>query len=168
MRRFDFSETRRRPFLLARLLPPVLAAPVLAALLLFGVSEFHPLVHQGLDPAADSGSHSDRHPETIHFDRDSVVVPCLVCLFGFRTHSHKIETTDAITRPRARELLAAATSYSGLAELSYRLPLSRAPPFPWQLVARVEPSPRLLGPFRPDQKTVLDSPLPAPARSFDY
>ncbi len=117
MRRSGLNES----LLVARLLTPVLAVS-----LLFGALDLHSLLHQGQALAA--GAHGEHHPEPAHLDHGSVDVPCLACLFGLKSQSRPTATPGAITRPQMQTRIAAAESSIDVAELSYRLPLSRAPP----------------------------------------
>ncbi len=120
MRRLGVSERAWRAHL-ARLLTPILAVS-----LLFGALDLHSLLHQGQGLAV--GPHGEDHPEPAHLDHGSIDVPCLACLFGLKSQSRPTETPGAITRPQAQTRLANAESSNDVAELSYRLPLSRAPP----------------------------------------
>ncbi len=121
MVRSGFSESPQRFLFSARSLIPLLAAG-----LLFGVSDLHSLLHHGL--VAEAGSHAGHDPEPVHIDHGSVDVPCPACLFGLKNQSRPSEAPGAISRPEPRGRLAAAKFSSGVAELSYCLPLGRAPP----------------------------------------
>ncbi len=122
MRRFGLSEGTWRA-ILARTL-----TPILATCLLFAALDLHSLLHQGPGLTAGAGHHDQHHPEPARLDHGSVDVPCLACLFGLKSQSRPAEAPGAITRPAAHSPLAVVTISSGVADLSYRLPLSRAPP----------------------------------------
>ncbi len=122
MRRPDLNEQARRTAL------AMMLAPVLAACLLFAALDLHALLHEGQGLDAGAGPHGESHPEPAHLDHDSVDLPCPACLFGLKNHGRPSETPGAVASPQARTLLAQAQVVSGVADLSYRLPLSRAPP----------------------------------------
>ncbi len=105
-----------------------LLAPVLATCLLFGALDLHSLLHQGQGLDTGTESHGGDHPEPAHLDHGSVDVPCPACLFGLKSQSRPAQAPGTLDRPQARGRLATATISYGVAELSYRLPLSRAPP----------------------------------------
>ena len=106
---------------LARLLMPLLVLGLLS-----GAGDLHSLLHQAY-PAGDAGAQDEHHPEPAHLDHGSVDVPCLACLFGLKSQSRP-EAPGAIAGPRAQGRLAATAKSFEVAELSYGLPLSRAPP----------------------------------------
>lgn len=117
MRRSGFSESFRLKLLILGL----------AIGLLSGTFDLHSLLHQRQD-LADVGSHHEPHPEPDHFDHGAIDVPCFACLFGLKSQSRLAEAPGAITQPDVRGRLAVAWIAFEIAELSYRLPLSRAPP----------------------------------------
>ncbi len=114
------------PALLARLLTPVLTAGLLTAAV-----NPHSLLHQSQSyqgQEVDPGMHGGRHPAPAHLDHSSIDVVCVACLFWFKSLNRQIMATGTVKRPQARGRLAAAAMPPRVAELSYRLPLSRAPP----------------------------------------
>jgi hypothetical protein len=120
MRRSGLSDPTWQSSLLARLLTPVLAAALLAAAV-----DLHSALHQRERAIAASHCH---HPKPAHLDDGSASVTCLACLFGLKNHSRAAQPSGAITQLLARGRLAAVADVNGVSELSYGLPLSRAPP----------------------------------------
>ncbi len=117
MPRSGFSKS-----LLARLLTLALAIGLLS-----GTFDLHSLLHQRQDLAGVE-THGAHHPEPDHFDHGSIDVPCLACLFGLKSQNRPTEVPGVITRPHTRARLAVTEITVGVSEISYRLPLSRAPP----------------------------------------
>lgn len=95
--------------------------------MLSGTIDLHAVLHQVQDSDLDAGTHGVRHPEPVHLDHGAVDVQCPGCLFGLQSQNWPAEK-PAIARSAMRSRLAGMRIYGGVAGLSYRLPLSRAPP----------------------------------------
>ncbi len=102
--------------------------PILTASLLFVALDLHSLLHQAQGLSVETTAHAEDHPEPAHLDHASIDVPCPACLFGFKSQSRPAEAPGAIDRLIARDRLPVIGASPGVADLSYRLPLSRAPP----------------------------------------
>ncbi len=85
------------------------------------------MLHQWRELAAHAALHEGRHPEPVHLDHGSIDVPCPACL-GLQGQGRPVEDLAPIAGPEEPERLIVAAVSSGAADLSYRLPLSRAPP----------------------------------------
>lgn len=101
---------------------------VLAAGLLLGTVDLHSLVHHRQNLAA--AALAAEHPGPIHLDtaRSSHELACLACAPGLKSQGRLPEATHTIVAPADEGLLAAETWTVHADRLSYRLPLSRAPP----------------------------------------
>ncbi len=103
--------------------------PILTASLLFIALDLHSLLHEAQGLPAVTAAHAEDHPEPAHLDHTAIDVPCFACLFGLKSQSRPAEAPGTIDRLAARGRLAVPGAPDGVADLSYRLPLSRAPPF---------------------------------------
>ncbi len=108
-----------------RLLAAKVSTVAAVAVLLLAGTNLHALLHQW--QTADVTPQADHHPEPIHLDHGSIDVPCPACL-GLHGQGRPVENPGPITRPEDPGQLAIAAPSAGVADLSYRLPLSRAPP----------------------------------------
>ncbi len=112
-----------RESLLAAKVSTLLAVVVL----LLGAADIHALLHQWQNLADLAAAGAGHHPEPVHLDHGSIEVPCPACL-GLHGQGRPVQSPAPIAGPeRPGQLIAAAVS-AGVADLSYRLPLSRAPP----------------------------------------
>ncbi len=104
-------------------------AAILAAVavLLLGAADVHALLHGWRELAAHAALHDDHHPEPVHLDHGSLDVPCPACL-GLHGQGRPVEGLGPTAGPEEPERWIAAAVSSGVADLSFRLPLSRAPP----------------------------------------